>query len=96
MGASLMARRLPALCTLPALLAAVAAAPLISVGAAPPLQAAETKTFTYDALGRIVKVKNTGTVNNNQIRSFCYDAAGNRTEFDSNSSGTPAACVTTG
>lgn len=58
--------------------------------------AAETKTYTYDSLGRLVKVINTGSVNNNQTRSFCFDKVGNRIEFDSNSSGVPAACVTQG
>lgn len=58
--------------------------------------AAETKTYTYDSLGRLVKVINTGSVNNNQTRSFCFDKVGNRVEFDSNSSGVPAACVTQG
>jgi len=58
--------------------------------------AAETMTYTYDALGRLVVVKSTGTVNNNKTQSYCFDKAGNRIEFDSNSSGTPAACVTQG
>jgi YD repeat-containing protein len=60
--------------------------------------AAETKTYTYDALGRLVVVKSAGSVNANQIRSYCYDKAGNRVEVDAktDSSGTPASCVTTG
>ena len=61
-----------------------------------PASSAETKTYTYDALGRLVKVVNSGNTNNGQTRSYCYDKAGNRIEFDSDSSGTPAACVTTG
>lgn len=71
-------------------------AALLTSGLSSPAIAGETKTYTYDALGRLVVVRNTGTVNNNQIRSFCYDKAGNRIEFDSSSSGTPAACVQQG
>lgn len=63
---------------------------------APPILAAETKTYTYDSLGRLVVVKSAGSVNNNQTRSYCYDKAGNRVEFDANGSGTPDSCVTTG
>ena len=61
-----------------------------------PALSAETVTYTYDALGRLVKATNSGTVNNNQVRSFCYDKAGNRIQYVSNGSGTPAACVTQG
>lgn len=58
--------------------------------------AAETQTYTYDALGRLVKVQNSGTVNNNQVRSFCFDKVGNRIEYDSRATGVPLACVTQG
>ena len=61
-----------------------------------PTLAAETRTYTYDALGRVVKVENTGSVNNNQTRRFCYDKVGNRIEYDSRTSGTPPTCVTQG
>ena len=61
-----------------------------------PAAAAETKTYTYDALGRLVKVDNSGTVNNDKTRSFCYDKAGNRVEFNSNDTATAATCVTQG
>jgi ABC-type sugar transport system substrate-binding protein len=57
--------------------------------------AAETKTYTYDALGRLVVVKSTGNANNNQVRSYCYDKAGNRVEFAADQVGTPANCVKT-
>jgi hypothetical protein len=69
---------------------------LCLAGGAFPASATETVTYTYDALGRLVKAQNSGTVNNNRVRSFCYDKAGNRIEFDSSSTGTPAACVTQG
>lgn len=61
-----------------------------------PGAASETRTFTYDVLGRLVVAKSTGTVNNNQTRSTCYDKVGNRLDYDSNSIGTPPACVTQG
>jgi YD repeat-containing protein len=56
----------------------------------------ETQTYTYDAKGRLIVKKSTGTANNNQTHSYCYDKAGNRVTYDSNATGTPAACVTDG
>ena len=56
----------------------------------------ETQTYTYDAKGRLIVKKSTGTANNNQTHSYCYDKAGNRITYDSNATGTPAACVTSG
>ena len=41
--------------------------------------AAETITYEYDPRGRLVKVKRTGTVNNNVNTSYTYDKADNRT-----------------
>jgi YD repeat-containing protein len=41
-------------------------------------QASETTTYTFDALGRIVAVNSTGTVNNGIATSLGYDPAGNR------------------
>lgn len=69
---------------------------LALVASTAPVFAAETITYTYDALGRLVKAQNSGTVNNNQVRSFCYDKAGNRIQYVSNGTGVPAACVTQG
>ncbi|WP_162806431.1 calcium-binding protein [Sphingosinicella terrae] len=43
------------------------------------VQASETVTYTYDALGRLVKVDHSGTVNDDLVSSYQYDAAGNRT-----------------
>ncbi|MGV3553825.1 MAG: hypothetical protein ACO1OD_01065 [Croceibacterium sp.] len=56
----------------------------------------ETQTYTYDAKGRLIVKKSTGTANNNQTHSYCYDKAGNRITYDSNATGTPAACVIDG
>src|SRR3546814_3855875 len=47
-----------------------------------PVVAAETITYTYDAKGRLVKVKRTGTVNNNVIVDYVGTFADGR-EFDS-------------
>lgn len=54
--------------------------------------AAETITYTYDAMGRLIKVENSGSANNTKKRYYCYDAAGNRTIVESET-GTPANCT---
>lgn len=46
--------------------------------AALPAEANETLAYTYDALGRMVKVERTGTVNNNASECYSYDPASNR------------------
>lgn len=46
-----------------------------------PASASETVTYTYDALGRLVAVQTSGTVNNGQDVTISYDAAGNRTNY---------------
>ena len=68
----------------------------LSVGSAVPVMASETQTYTYDAKGRLIVKKSTGTVNNNQTHSYCYDKAGNRITYDANATGAPASCVTDG
>jgi hypothetical protein len=55
----------------------VAAALLAALSS--PAWASETITYTYDALGRLVKVVHTGTVNNNQQTVYTNDPADNRT-----------------
>lgn len=42
---------------------------------------AETRTYTYDALGRLMATNSTGTVNNGIANSIAYDPAGNRTNY---------------
>jgi hypothetical protein len=45
-----------------------------------PVQAyADTNTYTYDALGRLVKVEVSGGPQNNVAASYSFDAADNRT-----------------
>lgn len=41
--------------------------------------ASETVTYTYDARGRVVAVKHSGTINNNVAANYTYDKADNRT-----------------
>jgi hypothetical protein len=56
------------------LFTAVASASLIAA----PVVAGETLTYGYDALGRLIKVSRSGTVNNNASECYAYDAASNR------------------
>jgi YD repeat-containing protein len=66
------------------------------VGAAVPVLASETQTYTYDAKGRLIVKKSTGTANNNQTHSYCYDKAGNRITYDANQTGVRHTCVNDG
>jgi len=50
---------------------------LISVAA--PAAASETINYTYDALGRLVSVTRSGTVNNGASAVYTFDPANNRT-----------------
>jgi YD repeat-containing protein len=43
-----------------------------------PATAAETITYKYDAKGRLIEVKRTGTVNNNVKTTYQHDKANNR------------------
>lgn len=43
--------------------------------------AADTVTYTYDALGRLVAVSNTGGPNDGVDSAIAYDPAGNRTSY---------------
>lgn len=58
-----------------------------------PALSGETQTYTYDALGRLIAITSSGTINNGQKRSICYDPAGNRTEYKSDSTGSGLACA---
>ncbi len=62
----------------------VSALSLVSISA--PLNAGETTTYTYDALGRLVKTTQTGSVNNGIVTDIEYDDAGNRKEYKVNGS----------
>ena len=56
--------------------------------------AGETISYTYDSLGRLIAAKSTGTVNNNQVASFCYDSAGNRFYAEAVTTGSVVNCAT--
>ena len=43
-----------------------------------PALAAETIAYKYDAKGRLIEVKRTGTVNNNVTSTYQHDKANNR------------------
>jgi RHS Repeat len=43
-----------------------------------PASAAESITYKYDARGRLIEVKRTGTVNNNVQTNYTHDKANNR------------------
>lgn len=53
--------------------------------------AAETTTFTYDALGRLTASSTSGGTNSGVNTAICMDAAGNRTAYATATSGT-ASC----
>jgi hypothetical protein len=46
----------------------------------------ETVTYTYDVLGRLVKVANSGSINTGQQSTYSFDAADNRTTVVSTTS----------
>ena len=52
-----------------------------------------TETYSYDALGRLVKVVTSGGQNNLDTQSYCYDDAGNRTEVVANTSNGTTICT---
>lgn len=53
----------------------------------------ETATYTYDALGRLVKTSKSQTSSGGANTQICYDAAGNRTRYAATvTSASPTAC----
>lgn len=52
-----------------------------------------TETYSYDALGRLISVVTSGGQNNAEAHSICYDDAGNRTQYVSDTSGAAASCT---
>lgn len=69
---------------------------LASIACAAASAQSSTETYTYDALGRLVRVVATGGPNDGETQSICYDPAGNRTEYASNSSAGGVGCSTPG
>jgi hypothetical protein len=58
---------------------ALAVAAIVMVAVPGPGFASETITYTYDALGRLVTVAHSGTVNGNLQTVYTLDPADNRT-----------------
>ena len=58
------------------------------------VRANEVQTYAYDDLGRLIRVSYTGTVNNNQIHSTCFDENDNRMRYRSDPLGAAATCPT--
>jgi YD repeat-containing protein len=52
-----------------------------------------TEVYDYDALGRLISVVTTGGANDGDAHAICYDAAGNRTSYESRSDRTVPACA---
>jgi hypothetical protein len=67
---------------------------LFCVAAAAPVIAAETVTYQYDALARLITKSNIGSVNAGKKVTVCYDAAGNRKVYKVAANGTAAVCST--
>ena len=57
------------------------------IAIAAPAAASETITYQYDALGRLVQVTRTGTVNNGASATYSYDPANNRTNVTTTAPG---------
>jgi YD repeat-containing protein len=55
-------------------------------------QAAETISYKYDALGRLITKSIAGSVNTGKKITVCYDAAGNRKVYKVAANGTAAVC----
>jgi YD repeat-containing protein len=49
--------------------------------------ASETITYQYDALGRLVQVTRSGSVNNGAAAAYTYDPANNRTNVTTTAPG---------
>ena len=55
--------------------------------------ASETKTYTYDVLGRLTSSSIAGGPNDTRQTGTCFDRAGNRLRYDV-ATAAPAACPT--
>jgi YD repeat-containing protein len=51
--------------------------------------ATETINYSYDARGRLIQVKHSGTVNSNVSANYTYDKANNRTNLNVASPNSP-------
>lgn len=48
------------------------------VAVSSPVLAVEAVNYTYDVLGRVIRVQYVGGLNNGRVIVYSYDAAGNR------------------
>jgi YD repeat-containing protein len=62
---------------------------IIAAATAVAATASETINYTYDARGRLVQVKHSGSVNNNVTANYQYDKADNRTNVNVTSPNPP-------
>jgi len=65
---------------------------LLLCGVATTAIAQDQRTYTYDALGRLIEQVSNGAPNNNEVHSICYDAAGNRTQYRTSTDGSSGNC----
>lgn len=72
--------------------AAISLAAIASLLLAVPAGASETKTYSYDPLGRLVSVNHAGTVNNGATACYTYDPASNRSNVTAST--TVISCAT--
>ncbi|MEP3050460.1 MAG: hypothetical protein ABJP48_09655 [Erythrobacter sp.] len=71
----------------------LAGASLATLFAACSAQAqSSTEAYTYDALGRLIKVETSGGQNDDETRAICYDDAGNRTDYEAVTGSTTLSC----
>lgn len=66
---------------------------LLVIPMANPALAQQVEQHDYDALGRLAATDTDGGINNGENRSQCYDPAGNRTFYRSETDGTAANCA---
>jgi YD repeat-containing protein len=65
------------------------AATIAALTATAMASASETINYSYDARGRLIQVKHSGTVNNNVTANYTYDKANNRTNLNVASPNSP-------
>lgn len=54
--------------------------------------ASDPKTFTYDALGRLIEQSTSRSNGDTEVHSICYDESGNRTTYRTSEDGSSAGC----
>jgi len=65
---------------------------LLLCGVATTAIAQDQRTYTYDALGRLIEQVSDGAPNDDEVHSICYDAAGNRTQYRTSTDGSSGNC----